>query len=218
MLSQFKSLPPTATPDTLQGTTPHRETGSRQDPFPHEPKLIPSSSQLRSLASYSRLALCQRNPLPIQIPLTYSHSCNPTGDHSSQETGTRQYPCPHAPEVKPRVLGSDHWHYTQGWPTAKGILSQFKFLPPTSTPTTLKRTTPTRETGTRQDPCSHVPELILKVLGSDHWHHTPGWHSAKGILSQFELLPPTTTPATLKGTTPPRRQVPDKTHFHMHLT
>jgi len=33
---------------------------------------------------YPRLALSQRNPLPIQIPPTYSHSRHPKGDHSSQ--------------------------------------------------------------------------------------------------------------------------------------
>jgi len=85
---------------TLQGTTPPRETGSRQDPCSHAPELIPSSSRLRSLALYSRVALCQRNPLPIQTPPTYSHSNHPTGDHSSQETGTRKDPSPHVPKLK----------------------------------------------------------------------------------------------------------------------
>jgi len=105
IISQFKSLPPTATPATLQGTTPPRETGWRQDPCSHAPELIPSSSRLRSLASYPRLALCQTNPLPIQIPPTYSHSRHPTGDHSSQETGSRQDPCSHAPELIPSSFG-----------------------------------------------------------------------------------------------------------------
>jgi len=101
ILSQFKSLPPTATPNTLQGTTPPRETGTRQDPHPHVNMLIPSNSRLRSLALYSRMVLCQRNPLPIQIPPIYNHSWYPTGDHSSQETGTRQDPCSHVPELIP---------------------------------------------------------------------------------------------------------------------
>ena len=61
---------------------------TRQDPCPHAPELKPSSFRIRSLASYPRPVLCQRNPLPIQIPPTYSHSRHPTGDHSSQETGT----------------------------------------------------------------------------------------------------------------------------------
>ena len=41
---------------------------------PDAPGLKPSSFRLRSLASYPRPALCQRNPLAIQIPPTYSHS------------------------------------------------------------------------------------------------------------------------------------------------
>ena len=33
------------------------------------------------------------------IPPTYSHSRHPTGDHVSYVTGTRQDPCPHAPDL-----------------------------------------------------------------------------------------------------------------------
>ena len=136
-------------------------TGTRQDPCPHAPGLKPSSLRLRSLASYPRPALCQRNPLPIRIPPTYSHSSHPTGDHSSQETGTRQDPCPQAPKLIPssfrlRSLASypkqalcqsnplpiqtPPTYHTTGLPSAKGILSQFKPLPPTATPATLQRT------------------------------------------------------------------------------
>ena len=55
-------------------------TGTRQDPCPHAPGLNPSSFRLRSLASYPRPALCQRIPLPIQIPPTYSQSRHPSAD------------------------------------------------------------------------------------------------------------------------------------------
>jgi len=140
-----------------------QETGTRQDPCSHAPELIPSSLRLRSLASYSRLALCQRIPLPIQIPPTYSHSCHPKGDHSSQETG-RQYPCPHAPELKPpslrlRSLAS----------YSRPALCQRNPLPIQIPPTSSHSRHPTQdyssqETGTRQDPCPHVPELIPSSL------------------------------------------------------
>ena len=41
------------------------------------------------------------------------------------------------PSWSPRVLDSDHWHHTPGWPSATEILSQFKSLPPTATYTTF---------------------------------------------------------------------------------
>jgi len=112
------------------------------------------------MASYPGVVLCQRNPLPIQIPPTYNHSCTlqgttPPKRHVQDKTHTHMYL-----SWSPRVLNSDDWHYTQGWPSTKGILSQFKSLPPTATPATLKRTTPPRETGSRQDPCSHTFKLI----------------------------------------------------------
>ena len=94
-------IPSTYSHNHHTGDHSSQETGTRQDPCPHAPELIPSRIGLRSLASYPRLALCQRNPLPIQTNPTYSHSCHPTGDHSSQETGTRQDPCPHVPELIP---------------------------------------------------------------------------------------------------------------------
>jgi len=80
-----------------------KETGTRQDPCPHAPNLT-SNSRLRSLTSYPGLALCQRNPLPTQIPPTHSNSRHLTWDHSLQENGTRQDPCPHAPELNPQSL------------------------------------------------------------------------------------------------------------------
>jgi len=120
------------------------------------------------------------------------------------------------PKRSPRVLGSDHWHHTPGCPPAKENHSQFESLPPTATPATLQGTTPSRREVPDKTHVHMHPSRPPRVLGSDHWHHNPGWPSAKGILSQFESLPPTATPATLQGTTPPRRQVPDKTHAHMH--
>jgi hypothetical protein len=95
-------IPPTSS-HSLHPTRDHtsQETGSRQDTCSHVPKLIPSSSRLRSLALYPRTALCQRNPLPIQTPPTSSNSRHPTQDHSTQESGTRQDPCSHAPKLIP---------------------------------------------------------------------------------------------------------------------
>ena len=237
-----------------------QETGTRQDPCSHVLKLIPSSFMFSSLASYPTLALYQRNPLPIQIPPTYNHSPHPTPEYSSQETGTRQDPCQHTPELNLLSLDSDHWHHTPGWsptkgilsqfkslpppptpvpymgpllpgdryqtrpmstytqccPSPKGILSQFKSLPPTGTPATLDGTMCPRWQGPDKTHVHTNTELRPGVCGSDHWQHTPGRPSAKGILSQFKSLPPTTTPSTLDGTTCPRWQGPDKTHAHMH--
>jgi len=82
-----------------------QETDTRQDPCPHAPELKPANLRLRSLASYLMPAPCQRNPLPTRIPPTYSHSRHPTGDHSSQETGSTQDPCPHAPYKSPSSFG-----------------------------------------------------------------------------------------------------------------
>jgi hypothetical protein len=103
-LCQRNPLPIQTPPTSSNSRHPTRdhssqESGTRQDPCSYAPELIPSSSMLRSLASYPGLALCQRNPLPIQIPPTYNHSCHPTPDSSSQETGSRQDPCPHTPEL-----------------------------------------------------------------------------------------------------------------------
>ena len=96
---------------------------------------------------------------------------------------------------------SREFFYTQGWPFAKGILPQPKSLPPTATPDTLQGTTPpSRQVPDKTHAHMH-PSLSPRVLDSDHWHHTPGQPSAKGILSQFKSLPPTDTPATLHGTT-----------------
>ena len=101
--TQLKSLPPTTnchpTPDSSS-----QETGNRQDPCPHTPVLNLSSFRLRSLTLYPRLALYQRNPLPIQIPPTSSNSHHLTWDHSLLETGTKQDPCPHTPQLKPPSL------------------------------------------------------------------------------------------------------------------
>jgi len=105
-----KESSPNSNPSHLQPRqTPYRgpllpEKQVQTRPITTTPERIPSSFRLRSLASYPRLALCQRNPLPTQIPPTYIHSQHPTEDHSSQETGTRQNPCPHAPELKPPSL------------------------------------------------------------------------------------------------------------------
>ena len=79
-------IPPTSTnSSTLHGTTPPR-------------RQVPDKTHVHI---HPVLSLSQRNSLPIQIPPTYRHSCHPTRDHSSQETGTRQDPCPHVPELIP---------------------------------------------------------------------------------------------------------------------
>jgi len=180
--------------------------------------MIPSSFRLRSLASYSRLALCQRNPLPIQIPPTYSHSSHPKGDHSSQETGSRQNPCSHAPKL---ISSSSKLRSLALYPRL--VLCQRNPLPIQIPPTYSHARHPTGDHSSqrnrfRQDQLPLHPSGSPRVLGSDHWHHTQGWPSAKGILSQLKSLPPTSTPNTLQRTTPARRQVPDKTHAHMHLS
>jgi len=143
-----------------KGDHSSQETGTRQDTCPHVPKLIPSSSSLKSLASYSRLALCQRNPLPIQIPPTYIHSRHPKGDHSSQETGTRQDPCSRAPELIP---SSSRLRSLTSYPRL--ALCQRNPLQIRIPPTYSHSSHPTgdhssQETGTRQEPSSHVPKLI----------------------------------------------------------
>jgi len=103
------------------------------------------------------------------------------------------------PSWSPRVLDSDHWHHTPDWPSSKGILSQFKYLLPTTNLTTLQGTTPPRRQVPDKTHVHMYPSWSPRVLDSDHWHHTPRWPSVKGILSQFNSLPPTTNPAPYTG-------------------
>jgi len=193
-----------------------QETGTRQDPCSHAPELIPSSFRLRSLASYPRLALFQRNPLPIQIPLTYNQSHHPTGDHSSQETGSRQDPCSHVPKLIPSSL---RLRSLTSYPRL--ALCQRNPLPTQFPPTYSHSSHPTRdhssqETGTRQDPCPHPPDLISSSFKLRSLASYP-----RLALCQRNPLPIETPPThshshTLHRTTPHRRQVPNKTHAHMH--
>jgi len=174
------------------------------------------SFRLRSLALYSRLAHCQRNPLPIQIPPTYIHSHHPKEDHAYQRNRYQTRPMFTCTRADPQSL---RLRPLASYPRL--ALCQRNPLPIRIAPTYNHSRHPkgdhsSQETGTRQDPFSHAPDMIPSSFRLRSLALYPMLAPAKGILSQFKSLPPTTTPATLQGTTPPKKQVLDKTHVHMY--
>ena len=134
------------------------------------------SFRIASRSSYPRPALCQRNPPSIQTPATYS---------------------PY--RGNDEVLGSHHGHHTPGQPCAKGILHQFKPLPPTAHAVTVQGHGEYQWPRSQKARCRrHMdPAGTCGVLGSHHGHHTPGQPCAKGILHQFKPLPPTAHAVTV---------------------
>jgi len=153
-------------------------TGTRQDPCPHVPVLYSSSDGF----SWSGSRTCSGNTW-----------------------GTRHVPCSLFPV--PCSL--------KDFPPPKKFslrrpcgAPRFSRLTCSLFPVPCSHKTPVREHVFRV-PCSLSPygkthRCILRVLGSDRLHHSPGRPSAKGIFFQFKSLPPTTTPATLDGTICPR--------------
>jgi len=115
-----------------------------------------------------------------------------------------------------RFCNADKWHCVMltfrvcvsGVPGSAP--STLTTLLPTPVPSSSSSNRPTTTLLTTRD--LKVP----RVSDSDPCHHTPGWPSVQGFLSQFKSLPPTTTPATREGTMCPRWQEPNNTHVHMH--
>jgi len=115
-----------------------RSHAHTKDQSQNAPRPERSHITLKSLRSYPRPTLCQRNPFPIQIPPTYNHSHHSRGNNMTPVTRIHKRPISKCTRPEPLLLlPSDHLDYTSDRPSAKGILSQFKFLPPTDTPATI---------------------------------------------------------------------------------